>query len=63
MADHWTLKKYSIRQITRLSVRFRGQDRMECKGWVDVESAKDEWATLRAELDYEGTIYYFLEWD
>ena len=63
MADYWILNNYRIREITQLSVRFRGQDRMECRGWVDMESAEDEWATLSAEQDYEGNIYYFLDWD
>ena len=63
IADDWTLDKEQIRKITRLSVRFRGQDRMECDGWVDVEWAEDEWVTLGAERDYEGGIYIFIEPD
>ena len=63
IADHWILDNENIRKITRLSVRFRGQDRMECLAWVDVEWAEDEWVTLGARRDYGGTIYYFLEWD
>ena len=63
IADRFTLKNDSIRKITRLSVSFRGQDRMECRAWVDVEWAEDEWVTLGARRDYGGTIHYFLDWD
>ena len=63
IADRLTLANDSIRKITSLRVKFRAQDRMECLGWVDVEWAEDEWVTLSAERDYEGGIYYSLDWD
>ena len=63
IADEATLKHDFIRKITHLRVNFRGQDRMECSGWVDVEWAEDEWVTLGAARDYEGKIRIFLDWD
>ena len=61
IADHWTLENESIRKITKLSVNFRGQDRFECEGYADVEWAEDQWITLGAKRDFQGTIYYFIE--
>lgn len=58
MADHWTLKEEDIRKITKLSTRFKGQDRLECRGRVDVIWGPNYWAVLSAERDYRGEIYY-----
>ena len=58
MADHWTLDQERIRKITKLTVKFRGQDRLECRGRVDIEWGPNYWAVLSAERDYRGEIYY-----
>ena len=63
IADRLTLENDIIRKITRLSTQFEGQDRLECRGYADVERGPDEWVTLSAERDYEDSIHYFIESD
>ena len=63
IADEMTLEDERVRKITRLSTHFQGQDRLECRGYADIERSADQWVTLSAERDYEGTIYYFVESD
>ena len=63
IANHWILETDGIRQITQLSTTFKGQDRMECSGWVDVEWTENEWITLGAERGYRDDIIPFLDWD
>ena len=63
IADEMTLDYESIRNITRLSTQFKGQDRLECRGWADLGWAADESVELTARRDYRGDIYYSISWD
>ncbi len=63
VADRMTLANDSIRKITRLQPRFKGQDRFECLGWADVEWAADGWVVLTARRDYSGAVNFSLNWD
>ena len=58
IADYWTLDEERIRKITQISAQFRGQDRMQCRGRVDIEWGPNYWAEITAERDYEGNIRY-----